>query len=249
MNWVDAVILALLTLGAIEGYRRGLAKSLLGIISYLAALAVALIYYQRAAEFLDKQFHLTAKIAGFLLNYLRLPSPVYSIKLAPSPVDQMLNVLRDLPLPAVYQELLRQQMGTMFLQPAGLAASIAEAIAQMIASSIVRGVAFLLLVFVVARGFQLICGVVGLVFYGRSHGGLDRLLGAGLGVLSKGVTLSLVLGLVAPFFSFMSLGQLVGQPACVALSEAINHSVLAPYFIEWFARGNLYLHQFFPGTG
>lgn len=249
MNWIDTVILVILGLGALEGFRRGLWKSLLSIISYLAALAVALTYYQRFGEFLNQKFNLTPKIAAFLLHYLNLPSTTYTMKLSPSPTDQLLSVIQQLPLPAVYQELLRQQMGSMFLNSAGLAASIADVITQMMAATIVNGLSFLLLAALVAQGLQLICGAVGLVLSGGTAGGFDRLLGAGLGVIIKAITLALVLGLFAPFLSFMSLGRLVGRPAFASVSEAISQSQLAPYFIEGFTRGTMFLHQIFPALG
>lgn len=245
MNWIDTLILVILGLGALEGFRRGLWRSLLAIVSYLAALVVAVTYYQRFGEFLNAKFNLVPKIAGFLLYFLKLPAASYTDKLTTSPTDQIISAIQQLQLPAVYEELLRQQVVAMLAQPANLAASIAEAITQTLAVTIINGVSFLLLAGLVAQGLQLVSGAVGLVL-GGGAGGLDRFLGAGLGVVTRSITLTLILGLFGPFLSFMSLGSLAGKPALASFSEALSQSQLAPYFIDAFTKAMVFLHQFFP---
>lgn len=66
MNWIDYGIIAIVAFGVINGFRKGLLKSISSIVCLLAAIIVAKTYYKAVTIFLVENTSLEEKIAGFL---------------------------------------------------------------------------------------------------------------------------------------------------------------------------------------
>lgn len=66
MNWIDYGIIAIVSFGAINGFRKGLVKSISSIVCLIASIIVAKTYYKPAAIFLIENTALEEKISGFL---------------------------------------------------------------------------------------------------------------------------------------------------------------------------------------
>lgn len=66
MNWIDYLIIAILAFGVINGFRKGLLKSVFSIICLLASIMVAKTYYKTLTLFLVENTSLEEKITGFL---------------------------------------------------------------------------------------------------------------------------------------------------------------------------------------
>lgn len=66
MNWIDYGIIAIIAIGVITGFRKGLLKSISSIICLLASIIVAKTYYKVVTLFLVENTPLEEKITGFL---------------------------------------------------------------------------------------------------------------------------------------------------------------------------------------
>ena len=66
MNWIDYLIIAILAVGIINGFRKGLLKSVFSIICLLASIMVAKTYYKVLTLFLVENTLLEERITGFL---------------------------------------------------------------------------------------------------------------------------------------------------------------------------------------
>lgn len=66
MNWIDYGIIAIIALGVITGFRKGLLKSISSIVCLLASIIVAKTYYKTITLFLVENTSLEEKITGFL---------------------------------------------------------------------------------------------------------------------------------------------------------------------------------------
>ena len=66
MNWIDYLIIAILAVGVIIGFRKGFLKSVFSIICLLASIMVAKTYYKALTLFLVENTALEEKITGFL---------------------------------------------------------------------------------------------------------------------------------------------------------------------------------------
>lgn len=90
MNIVDGVIIALVLIGAFNGFRRGLLSSILGIISLLGALATAYFLGQQAQGLLQ-MLQVDAMIEQFLNTSVFINNPLFETNLADSNVIQLLQ--------------------------------------------------------------------------------------------------------------------------------------------------------------
>ena len=66
MNWIDYGIIAIIALGVITGFRKGLLKSVSSIICLLVSIIVAKTYYKTLTMFLAENTSIEEKITSFL---------------------------------------------------------------------------------------------------------------------------------------------------------------------------------------
>lgn len=66
LNPVDYVIIAILLLSLVAGYRQGMVGAVSGVLGFIAGLALAAFFYHDLAAYLDKQFELSAALAEWL---------------------------------------------------------------------------------------------------------------------------------------------------------------------------------------
>lgn len=73
MNWLDAVVLFILALSVIAGFRKGLSRQVVGLVSVVAAIVIGLWTYGLAGGWLEHIFnissHRVASFAGFGLVF------------------------------------------------------------------------------------------------------------------------------------------------------------------------------------
>lgn len=66
MNWIDYAIIALLVLGVISGFRKGLVMSISSIICLIVSILVAKKYYKVVTSFLVENTSIEEKIVSYL---------------------------------------------------------------------------------------------------------------------------------------------------------------------------------------
>ncbi|MGO0123477.1 CvpA family protein [Desulfothermobacter acidiphilus] len=70
MNWFDVLLLLVIVVSAWSGWRRGLILGLLRLAALVIGYMAATRYTAPLAEFLDRNWHCSAKLAQLLLPYL-----------------------------------------------------------------------------------------------------------------------------------------------------------------------------------
>ena len=90
MNIVDGIIIALLIIGGINGFRRGFLSSILGILSLAGALAVAYFLGQQAQGLLEL-FQVNTTIEQFLNTTVFINNPLFETNLSESNVIQLIQ--------------------------------------------------------------------------------------------------------------------------------------------------------------
>jgi len=72
MNWLDAVLLFILALSVIHGFRKGLSRQVIGLVSVVLAIVIGLWTYGIAGHWLEPliKSHRGANFAGFALVFL-----------------------------------------------------------------------------------------------------------------------------------------------------------------------------------
>ena len=82
MNWVDLIILIVVAVFALEGYKRGLIVQLIDIVGFLVSLIASLNFYPLVASLLIKFFNLpkiAANPVGFLFAWLIIETVFFTI--------------------------------------------------------------------------------------------------------------------------------------------------------------------------
>lgn len=72
MNWLDAVLLFIIVLAVIHGFRKGLSRQLIGGVSIVIAILLGLWTYGLAGHWLERYVHShrAANFAGFALVFI-----------------------------------------------------------------------------------------------------------------------------------------------------------------------------------
>jgi len=78
MNWLDIVIIVIVTLPTFLGYRKGFLRKLLGIVGILGGFLLAVRFYQPLADLLTKYLSADASVAK-ILSYLIIIAIMYGL--------------------------------------------------------------------------------------------------------------------------------------------------------------------------
>lgn len=168
LNWLDWLLLVLLIIAAVRGYRRGAIREIGGLVAYIVSVMAAVIYAPRLAEYLVRAFPvLTDRLASWLVG------TAAGSKAAANP-------------------LLTSPLGDLF----DIGLPVGPLIGEWLARGFMTVVAFIILLLVVAALARWLTSLVSSAFHRTPLGGIDRLLGFAvggfIGALSLGLALSLV---------------------------------------------------------
>lgn len=81
LNAVDYVILAILLLSLVAGYRQGMVGAVSGVLGFIAGLVLAVLFYHSLAAWLDGYFNISALLADWLRGKLPLAAMAPQISL------------------------------------------------------------------------------------------------------------------------------------------------------------------------
>lgn len=235
MNWLDALIAGLVVLSALLGFREGFTRMAARIGGLILALVLSPRLAGPLANWLDNQFDLVHRLTGFFARHLRLPSDMLGLDLATTPPAEILDRLGFLRLvPGLEMALGR------FLDES-LATAVAAGQTN-VSLFVYEGLSRILLVvacfFVLFSLIRCIVAALTLLIGAPLYiGGVDRLLGAGLGALQSAVVLAVILGLLAPWLALPALG---------GLHESVVSSSYAPWLIQRFYDYSTFIYAFRP---
>jgi uncharacterized membrane protein required for colicin V production len=213
LNWIDVIILLILLGGVWQGFRRGLILTLGGLLGFLGGIWLAGRYYITAARFLGVQLGLDKLFAGILAPFTaNIPAAIPTIRLFGSGSSSGFP-------PSLWVPVSNAQAG---IYGSGMAQSLALAI--------VKVIAFLLIMILVGYLVMVVASFLSRAVHLLMLGGLDRLGGMGIGLVTRVLELVVVIGLLTPVVLGLSMG-IPGQGGLVqSFSQAWHKSVLIPFF-------------------
>lgn len=203
--WVDWLLLAMLLGGVVYGLTRGFIAVLAGFMAYLLALAVSGRYTPAVVAWVDQTWGMTAKVADVLSRRIALPPEAEKVPVGALPWQTVMQWLANLPLPGEYKMQLAARVQEW--SEAGAHKTAGEFIIGNLAAGVVSAVVYLLIAGLV--GYAL--GHVGRLVSGYISdvpliGTFNQILGGATGLLASGISLAILLGLLAPVLSFGLFG-------------------------------------------
>ena len=196
MNIIDIALLLIIGVSVIFAVYRGFLASLLGTAACLLSLALALMAGPKLAGALEQNQGVT----DLLTTYTDAGSLIGDASLAQTPViaistDTLDNILKSVPLPAVVQDLLRQNIRENAFQSRGIY-TVSQYLTTTIISVLLNVLSFLLCFFLFCLAFHILINLVGHVFYFPVLRHLDGLAAAFMGLVRGAVIVSVILILI-----------------------------------------------------
>ncbi len=187
MNIVDGVIIALLLIGAFNGFRRGLLSSILGIISLIGALATAYFLGQQAQGLLQ-MFQVDSMIEQFLNTTVFINNPLFETNLSDSNVIQMIqDGLIAIGIPSFINDALNTFINDLN-QPLG------QALAEGLTNLAMLVLSFVLVYFITRLIITLLLkSLVKIVKDNKISSSVDQILGLIFGLLRSAVFVMVVI--------------------------------------------------------
>ena len=236
MNTVDLLIILLLVLGIISGYRKGFIGSLVGIVGSLVGLFTAYHYYPVVTQWLQQQFGLKEILGGYFNEHLVLPQAVSQFRLESlglSKISELGTLLDKVDMSeALHAQLLLylEKFQATLALPASM--SLGDIIHQFLATIIMNVAAFIVIWLFVAMLINLIAAALTRVATGTVFGGLNRFGGMALGLLLRVFTLTILIGLISPL---LNLAELTEPSLFSAVLGTISEAKTIPYFVDFYA--------------
>lgn len=200
-NSLDYIIIASLLLSALAGFRRGFIASLFGIVSTLAGIGIAFFYRDEATAYLQQHWGLVSSLAGMLEK--RMPIAAW---VSNQPVLS--------PLP-------------------GLNGGLAYIHGQFMDLSylLVTAVCFVLLYVISSNLIKIIGMVIEKILHWGILGGMNRVAGAGVGMIKNLIIMAALLGV---FYYPLGLGSKIGIKGISQAAVLIQDSALVPHLLQVF---------------
>ena len=229
-NIVDVIIIILVGLGAVKGYRRGFFGSLVGLFGTLFALLITVKTYKPVVEFLEEKFALLEIVHGFLVKNLPLPLEVSTAPLNAQGLSILADRIQNMFLPLFLKEKIMSLAFELSFTVAQMGiTTVGELLNYVLAILFINGLVFLLLWFIISAGMRLISKLLTDSLDDTILGSLNRLAGLVVGTTINIVVLMVVIGVMSTFFG--NIGQAANDlPA--AWVAPLEKSVLLPYFMQ-----------------
>lgn len=214
-NWFDGLLALIFLAGALRGYRNGLLRSIINLLTTIGAVAAAVFYHQPLAQLINENFSLDTKIAEFLTPRLKIPTMPLNES---DPVAYLVESVSKLKLPQATIDFLSQKIesiGRINIQAS--AGNLGALVAKLLASLLITALAFLL----IYLGVQILGRM--LMFLLRSvlkvaGSWPDRLFGLAVGLLQAGALSVIFIAFIVPLLTSFGQG---------GLNDAVSYSFLA----------------------
>ncbi len=218
MNIVDVLILGLILLGALQGYRRGLLSGLANFMGSLAGFVLAAHNYEAVLKALEKRFPLQVWVEPFVYKVIWAQIQTQAQVLNGSILEQILSLF-----PLELRSLVTNGKGALQSVTQGVLEEAAHRMAVSLAENLLRLFAFALVFYGVYLLVHLAVGIF-LRPLGAFSGTLNHGGGLMFGGLSVFVALAVLTGILSPV---LALGI---SPKLVLIQE----SWFYPQFLQLF---------------
>ena len=220
MNVVDYIIVAFVALGALKGYRKGLLKGLVCLLSWFAALAGAYFLCPSAVTWLNRRLGLTLALTEILRQ--KIPVTALAQNGTQGPAASGLDFSG-----------LGRYLQDIWAATPGNAGGVADVLSRQMASIFAHGLVFAALAVGVYIVLHLLSRILSWFLGGTILGFFNRLGGMVFGAGVNVVVAALAIGLLTPW---LLMGTWEPGSMWHSLVDYLSESVVAPYFSFLFIK-------------
>ena len=223
-NYIDIILGILLILAFLKGFSGGVWRSIVNLVSTVAAFIGAYLLAGPAVNLIDRDYRVLASMSSWWKNVFRT-MPGLSLPYDPATFDQAFTAAGGAGWMNAFQEAIRQNILAV-QQAAGPGATWGAVLGLALARLILSGAVFLVLLAVL----RLVCNLVsGSMVFGLPASFIVRLLGGALETALAAVWLSILVGTFSPLLTAGILGG-VGK---AAESSTLFSLLLSGYKLLW----------------
>lgn len=232
MNFIDFIIIIFLLLGVYNGYTKGLAVSLAGLLGNVIGLICASKFYRDLGLWVNTEYSLSTKIQEFLQENLVLPQAVFQFNLDKTPLPDLIRQLDNVSLPETLRDNLTIYIKELQMSMNSISGiKLGEIVHQYLASALVSIMAFVLIWLLTANVIMLIASIYRSFTKSTIIGSLDRLGGALMGGFVSALIITILIGLISPL---LTVSELAKPSLFSAVVKTMGSAKTVPYFINAF---------------
>lgn len=230
MNIADYIIIVLLVLGAVNGYRRGLIESLAGLFGSLVGFVVAWKYYAPVTVWANSFYPFTETVNSFFRTNLVLPKGIMQFRLDMVPLNDLAQYLEKTELPEYFKTQLVNYLHNLG-SSISAQGNLGDIIYLYLGEAAINAAAFLIIWGFVVIGIALVVSLWKGFTGGSIIGGFDKLCGLLVGGLVTAFTLMVIIGMLNPLLALTR----IAEPSLMgAFFKTMGEARLLPYFMEAF---------------
>jgi hypothetical protein len=219
----DFVIMAVLCGAFALGWARGLVRILTGFVVFLVSMVVAGRYSIHVVEWLNRSWGAQDWLVALLERRITVPTEASRVPASAIPWERVLELLENLDLPISYKQELAEQISK-WSEAAGNI-TLAKYLFQLLATSLLNGVVFVVIGLLLGWGLTLVGRLVSdQVQELPIVGTLNRWLGASAIAVQVTILLSFLVAVVVPMLSVYGFSFI----------DSVNKAQLTPYFVNIF---------------
>ncbi len=217
MNWIDALIVAIIIVSVIKGYSEGFVLSLMGIVGLVTAIVAARLYFNSLAQYLTENTSLYEKIYLAVLKSLEGANPILRG-----------GEYSGQALPEAYRNLFLFGGSV----PVG-GSSAAESIAQAISGIIISILSIILIFLVVKIAFMIVVALLNSLVELPVLRQFNKLGGIVIGFLKGVLGLMLAFALLIPVMAVFPVEWLSrGMEGSLIAVYFYRYNLIVPWFLE-----------------
>ena len=221
LNLLDAIILLVMALGLIRGFRTGFIRVILGLAGFVLGFWGAATWATSVVQFSERWFRMVTAISSVMRKYIEIPAEVALMPVKSLGVSDIMNRLLTLPLPADLKSSVARYLTSLLYNIDTVSTStVGDFLYKAFASLCLHAIAFILILCVV-RGIAVVMADVLAQTIASGTGGAltNRLLGGFIGMTQAVAVMVAFVGLASP------LANLSGS---ANLANLFSKSIIAP---------------------
>ncbi|MDR3288409.1 MAG: CvpA family protein [Peptococcaceae bacterium] len=221
MNITDVLIIGMISLGALLGYKRGLIGGLVNLVGSIAAFLIAAYEYAKIVAWIEAKFQVKEWLEPIVFNLIK---PVLETQIQANSGKMIDSVMQLVP-PEMWS-ILGEEAGSAGLNSITQNAlqqvghTLAGALTGQILNLFVFALTFFLVLFLIK-----LAGMLVLKPFGLLGGAVNRAGGFIFGAISVALVLAVLAGIISPFITLEIAGT---------TGTMIQQSVLYPYLLQLF---------------
>jgi len=201
MNWVDIVILIILTINSLVGVKNGFIVSIFNLIGFIVAYYIAKFNYPIVVEYITKNPDIFNRIKEFVITKVQ---PIIEKS---TNLGEGSTILKGLKLPElVTGNVANNSIQDLYLQ--NMTDTVTNVVAETLTNIVINIISFLIVFFVswiiLAIIVKVLDGFVSLPILKQ----FNKLLGLGVGFLKGILIVFLILAVLTPVISFSPNGAI-----------------------------------------